>query len=279
MRIGVVSHMFPTKQRTVFGVFVKDELDNLAKHVNIRLIAPIPTGYWFEGKNISSSETEYTVKRPLVFSFPRYFLQKLYPDSMALTLKKSSKDFFEDCDIIMSSAGKEILAQKVQGDYKDKEIILPNITFEGEYKIKDGFREIHIIETHGHTQGSSYVYLPDESVLLTGDLLFADMFPFAGDPSVNPYLWIEAFQKMIDLKPNLVIPGHGPIGSVKELIEGQNLIREMLEFIEKKIDQNSTFTDILVSKDKPDFCDDASARWLKMTIEAFYSVILKKKNS
>ena len=100
MKIGVVSHMFPTKQRPVFGSFIKDELGHLAKHVDIRLIAPVPTRYWFGGKNISPSETEYIVKRPLVFSFPRYFMQNLYPDSMALTLKKSSRGFFEDCNVI-----------------------------------------------------------------------------------------------------------------------------------------------------------------------------------
>jgi glyoxylase-like metal-dependent hydrolase (beta-lactamase superfamily II) len=184
---------------------------------------------------------------------------------------------FEDCDIIMSSAAKEILEQKVEGDYREKEIVLPNITFEGRYNIRDGFREINIVEAHGHTQGSSFVYLPDEKVLLTGDLLFADMFPFAGDPSVNPYLWVEAFEQMIDLKPNLVIPGHGPISSVKELIKGQHLIKEMLEFVKRKVEQNSSLTDILVAKDKPDFCNEASGRWLKMTIEAFYRVVKESK--
>jgi len=184
---------------------------------------------------------------------------------------------FQDCEIIMSKATKEILEMKVLGDYKDKEIILPEKTFEREYEIKDGDKLIKIVETHGHTQGSSFVYLPFESVLLTGDLLFADMFPYAADPSVNPYLWVEAFQKMIDLKPNLVIPGHGHIGSVNELKTGQNLIKEMLEFVERKVDQNQSFTEILVAKDKPDSCEDASARWLNMTIEAFYKVVKEKK--
>lgn len=184
---------------------------------------------------------------------------------------------FSDIDIVASRSTVEILEEKVKGDYQDKEIVLPNIIFEGEYKIKDGFREIRFIETHGHTQGSSFVYLPDERVILTGDLLFADMFPFAGDPSVNPYLWVEAFQKMIDLEPNLIIPGHGPISSVKELIKGQALIKEMLEYIEEKVEQGFSFTEILVAKDKPDFCKNASARWLNMTIEAFYKVVKQKK--
>ena len=42
-------------------------------------------------------------------------------------------NIFKDCDIISSKSAKKILEKKVQGDYKDKEIVLPNITFEGEY--------------------------------------------------------------------------------------------------------------------------------------------------
>jgi glycosyltransferase involved in cell wall biosynthesis len=100
MRIGVVSHMFPIKQKPVFGNFIKDELDHLVKHVDIRLIAPVLTRFWFGGKNTSSFKTEYIVKRPFVFSFPRYFMQNLNPYSMAPILKRTSRGFFENCDII-----------------------------------------------------------------------------------------------------------------------------------------------------------------------------------
>ena len=180
---------------------------------------------------------------------------------------------FNDCKIISSKSTLEILGERVKADYQDKDIILPNVTFEGEYEIKDGSRTVRFIETHGHTQGSSFVYLPDENLILTGDLLFADMFPYAADPSVNPYLWVEAFQKMIDLKPNLVIPGHGDIGSVKDLKEGQELIKEILEFVEIKVSENRSFTEILVAKDKPKVLEKASARWIHSTLEAFYKVV------
>ncbi|MFC1650036.1 glycosyltransferase family 4 protein [Candidatus Latescibacterota bacterium] len=99
MKIGFVSHMFPSKQRPVFGLFVKDELDCLSKHVDIRLIAPVPLRHWFESMEIPPG-IEYPVKRPRTFSFPRFFFQRLYPKSMAATLKKSARGFFEDCDII-----------------------------------------------------------------------------------------------------------------------------------------------------------------------------------
>jgi glyoxylase-like metal-dependent hydrolase (beta-lactamase superfamily II) len=183
---------------------------------------------------------------------------------------------FKDCDIISTRSTRKILEKKVEVDYKDKNIIIPNVTFDVEYEIKDDFKTIKIIETHGHTQGSSFVYIPQESILLTGDLLFADMFPFAGDPSVNPYLWVDAFQKMIDLKPNIVIPGHGHIGSVKNLQDGQELIKEMITTIENLYKEGLSKNQILKSDKLPAFTKDANQRWLKMTVEAFHKIVEEK---
>ncbi len=183
---------------------------------------------------------------------------------------------FKDCDIISTRSTKKILEKKVEKDYKDKNIILPNVTFDVEYEIKDDFKTIKIIETHGHTQGSAFVYIPQESILLTGDLLFADMFPFAGDPSVNPYLWVDAFQKMIDLKPNIVIPGHGHIGSVKDIKEGQELIKEMIQTIENLYEKGISKDQILKYDKLPAFTKEANQRWLKMTIDSFYRIVEEK---
>ncbi|MCK5409858.1 MAG: MBL fold metallo-hydrolase [Candidatus Heimdallarchaeota archaeon] len=185
---------------------------------------------------------------------------------------------FKDCEIISTQATRDLLAKKVEGDYKDKNIFLPNKTFSGEYELKEGNKTIKIIETNGHTKGSAFVYLPEEGAILTGDLLFADMFPFAGDETVNPYLWVDAFQKMIDLNPNIVIPGHGHIGSINNLIEGQKKISEMIKFIETSYKQKLTKEEMMNSKQLPDFTKDANDRWLKMTIEAFYNVVEEKYN-
>lgn len=185
---------------------------------------------------------------------------------------------FKDCDIISTRSTKKILEQEIKENYKGKEIVLPNITFDGQYEIKDEFKTVKIIETHGHTQGSAFVHIPEENVILTGDLLFSDMFPFAGDKTVNPYLWVDAFQKMIDLEPNIVIPGHGHIGSIKNLIEGQRKISEMIKFIEFSYKQKSTKEEMMNSNQLPEFTKDANKRWLKMTIEAFYNVIEEKFN-
>ncbi|MBY8999601.1 MAG: MBL fold metallo-hydrolase [Candidatus Heimdallarchaeota archaeon] len=184
---------------------------------------------------------------------------------------------FEDCDIISTQWTKALLTKKVENEYKDKEIILPNKTFTGEYQIKDGSRILKIIETNGHTKGSAFVYLPDEGAIITGDLLFAKMFPFAGDSTVNPYKWIDGLQKMIDLKPNIVIPGHGLISSISELKEQQELLIELVKVIEEMIDQRMSIQEIKKSKRFPKYPFDVNERWLNMTIENFYKVIKEKK--
>ena len=186
---------------------------------------------------------------------------------------------FKDCEIISTQATRDLLAKKVEGDYKDKNIFLPNKTFSGEYELKEGNKTIKIIETNGHTKGSAFVYLPEEGAILTGDLLFADMFPFAGDPSVNPYEWIDALQKMIDLKPNIVIPGHGNISSVVELKSQKELLVNLVIIIEDMMSQKLSIQEIKKSPRLPKFAQDVDERWFDMTIDRFYAVIKEKEEN
>ncbi|MHA1552081.1 MAG: MBL fold metallo-hydrolase [Candidatus Heimdallarchaeaceae archaeon] len=186
---------------------------------------------------------------------------------------------FKDCEIISTQATRDLLAKKVEGDYKDKNIFLPNKTFSGEYELKEGNKTIKIIETNGHTKGSAFVYLPEEGAILTGDLLFADMFPFAGDPTVNPYEWIDALQKMIDLKPNIVIPGHGNISSVVELKSQKELLVNLVIIIEDMMSQKLSIQEIKKSPRLPKFAHDVDERWFDMTIDRFYAVIKEKEEN
>ncbi len=184
---------------------------------------------------------------------------------------------FKDCEIISTQATRDLLAQEVEGDYKDKNIILPNKTFSGEYELKEGNKTIKIIETNGHTKGSAFVYLPEEGAILTGDLLFADMFPFAGDPTVNPYEWIDALQKMIDLKPNIVIPGHGHISSITELKSQKKVLVNLVKIIEDMMTQKLSVQEIKKSPRLPRYDHDVNERWFNMTVDRFYEVIKEKR--
>ncbi len=60
-----------------------------------------------------------------------------------------------------------------------------------------------------HTPGDSLVWLPDEHVVFSGDVVYVGRM-LGVLPYSNAKHWIEAFETMASLEPVGIIPGHGP---------------------------------------------------------------------
>jgi glyoxylase-like metal-dependent hydrolase (beta-lactamase superfamily II) len=86
-------------------------------------------------------------------------------------------------------------------------IVLPTETFEDRYAV-DGVEMTYL---GGHTDCSSVVYVPEDRVLFAGDLMFAETFPWAGDPTADPDVWIEAYKTILGMDVETIVPGHGPL--------------------------------------------------------------------
>ena len=61
---------------------------------------------------------------------------------------------------------------------------------------------------HTHTPGENFVWLPDLSVLYTGDTVFVDRM-LGVAPQSQHLTWIEAFEVIESLNPRVIVPGHG----------------------------------------------------------------------
>ncbi|MDP1900540.1 MAG: MBL fold metallo-hydrolase [Rubrivivax sp.] len=59
-----------------------------------------------------------------------------------------------------------------------------------------------------HTPEDVMVYVPRLGVLFAGDLFFRGRIPFVGQADSRS--WIASLERVIELGPRLVIPGHGP---------------------------------------------------------------------
>ncbi|WP_425087846.1 MBL fold metallo-hydrolase [Stappia sp.] len=82
-------------------------------------------------------------------------------------------------------------------------------TFEDRMEIEVGGRRIEIVHpAPAHTPGDSFVWLADERVVFSGDIVFADRLLGLLDVS-SLRGWIEAFEAIAALKPAHVVPGHG----------------------------------------------------------------------
>jgi glyoxylase-like metal-dependent hydrolase (beta-lactamase superfamily II) len=58
-----------------------------------------------------------------------------------------------------------------------------------------------------HSPEDLVVYLPDPGVLYGGDIVFRGRIPFVGQ--ADSRAWIEALERLLALKPKVLVPGHG----------------------------------------------------------------------
>ncbi|MBX3599539.1 MAG: MBL fold metallo-hydrolase [Rubrivivax sp.] len=59
-----------------------------------------------------------------------------------------------------------------------------------------------------HTAEDLVVFLPQQRVLIAGDLVFRGRIPFVGQADSGR--WIEALDRLIGFDATLIVPGHGP---------------------------------------------------------------------
>ena len=198
----------------------------------------------------------------------------------------------EDCDIISSKDTKEIIDEQISTNWtKDKleermeqvpefkekwadlRFVKPTITFEGEYIIEENGEKVEIVQTNGHTRGSSYLYIHNDNVVIAGDLLFAETYPYGGDPTADPYLWIDAYTQMIYLNPAKVVPGHGPITFKEELEIQQKYLETLVKKIEDLVVDGITKEEIHERTDLPKFPYEVDPNRVKTMLERCYDVI------
>ncbi len=96
----------------------------------------------------------------------------------------------------------------------------PTLTFKGEMTLWLGKLEVKIMQLgRGHTQGSdTVVWLPQDKVLLSGDLVEYGATPYAGDAYFQD--WPHTLDAIAALKPEKLVPGRGAaLKTPKEVAE------------------------------------------------------------
>ena len=99
----------------------------------------------------------------------------------------------------------DVFLQEVQAS----RVTPPTLTFEQELVLRGGGRSIEIRHPgKGNTAGDAYVWLPQERILITGDLV---VHPTPYGFYSYPSSWAAVLDGLQALRPALVIPGHGEV--------------------------------------------------------------------
>ena len=85
----------------------------------------------------------------------------------------------------------------------------PTITFSGKMTLWLGKLEVQLLQLgRGHTKGDTVVWLPQDRVLLSGDLVEFDATPYAGDAYFKD--WPRTLESVAKLGARALVPGRGP---------------------------------------------------------------------
>jgi alkyl sulfatase BDS1-like metallo-beta-lactamase superfamily hydrolase len=134
----------------------------------------------------------------------------------------------------------------------------PDEVYDDDLALTVGGVRIELFHGRGETDDATFVWLPEQRVLISGDFVIW-VFPNAGNPrKVQRFApdWAAALRRMQALKPAVLVPGHGPVifgeaRAAQVLGDGaavlESLTRQTLELMNK----GSSLDEILHSVSAP----------------------------
>jgi glyoxylase-like metal-dependent hydrolase (beta-lactamase superfamily II) len=68
-----------------------------------------------------------------------------------------------------------------------------------------------------HSRGDIVVFLPDDKVLFTGDVVSTKRIPYMQSPDVDPQGWEKILSPLLQIDADRIAPGHGPSGNKESI--------------------------------------------------------------
>jgi glyoxylase-like metal-dependent hydrolase (beta-lactamase superfamily II) len=128
-----------------------------------------------------------------------------------------------------------MLSQLVGEALDGTEEFFADVTFSESYRLELGDRQIEVHHPGpAHTPGDSFVWLPTERVIFTGDIVYVGRVLGVMDFS-DSASWLDAFAAIEALSPSHLIPGHGPPTT---LVRAQAETRDYLANLRSQIRQH-----------------------------------------
>ncbi len=123
-------------------------------------------------------------------------------------------------------------------------ILPPLVTLDDRLSIVEGKRvaELRYIGA-GHTDGDVILYLPSEKVVYLGDLFFNGALPNTQDGNILE--WMKSLEEVLKIDADKYVPGHGPVGTRKDVKEFLGYFEELKALVEPAIERGDSVEQVL----------------------------------
>jgi len=216
------------------------DLRNAAEDLTGRPVSCVLTSHWHRdhvlGNAVFAPETEiYATMRTrelMVEHTPTDIvaLKKHWPQQQVewANQAKLAKDEAKRVDF---EAGVRF-AQAIINTFPQLQMRLPDHTFTEQLKFKGVKRTVEFVTFGGgHTDSDAMLYLPAERIIFTGDLLVVKNHPAL--LSGHPRDWLTILTQIKLLKPVQLMPGHGELGTLADVVLIERYLNETLRMAEE----------------------------------------------
>ena len=162
---------------------------------------------------------------------------KLFPDAKLIMAENAVKAYDDlkpkllsmlvDKSFLFFGTGK-YYKQSMKGfDFASIELRSPDEIFNDEKRLDTGGKDVVLKNfSYCHSHSDTIVILPD-NVVAAGDLLFNGVTPIVWGYPGN---WLKALDHIISLKPEWIIPGHGDLMKLADVM----FMKRYLEFLKEQ---------------------------------------------
>jgi glyoxylase-like metal-dependent hydrolase (beta-lactamase superfamily II) len=164
---------------------------------------------WFngflQGRSVSSAQIQKVPNQERYYQFVQGYIGGLRHEIPALESQVTHLD----------GAKQAVARSRLEGlysyfsDMSRFAPVLPNITFDRELRLHCGDVTVEVRHLgRGHTAGDAVVFIPEDRVVVTGDLAHGlDPLFFEAYPDE----WPATLERLAELEFDILVPGHGPV--------------------------------------------------------------------
>ena len=181
------------------------------------------------GQNVMDATRRLAGGRKIILTVTRahpehIFGTHVFGSDVRFVTNRRLRDYYERSGSTLLAGFRGTLSPGDRPVLDGVKIVPPNDTFDGETATVDlGGRTVELRAWGtAHSPGDQTVFLPDEQVLFTGDLIEERMFPIVplfppmiDAADINVGRWQAALAGFAGSKPRLLVPGHGNLGGLE----------------------------------------------------------------
>jgi cyclase len=127
---------------------------------------------------------------------------------------------------------------------------LADITFDKQLELHLGAHTVRLFHLPGHSSGGVAVYIPEERVVFTTDIVFHQKKSWLSES--DPAEWLSSLKKIGELDIDTIVPGHGDICKKTYLEEQTRIVQGWVDVVKSAIKQGLSVQQAIEKISSPD---------------------------